>query len=158
MPTLIILRGLPASGKTTWARNWASDPEARSPRVAVTLDDLRLMLAGSTAHRDRILASAGRRAFEYIVVEAGRNLIAGALDAGFDVAADSQHANPRYLREVVELGRAHGASIEIRDFDVPLDVLLERNAGRPMGERVDDAYIRNQWKSFHDVMFQPLDD
>ena len=37
---LVITRGLPASGKTTWARGWANQPE----RVRLSRDDLRQQL------------------------------------------------------------------------------------------------------------------
>lgn len=33
MAKLIILRGLPASGKSTWARSWCEDPPTRG-RIA----------------------------------------------------------------------------------------------------------------------------
>ena len=46
MATLVILRGLPASGKSTWARKTA----ATTPNtVVVSLDGLRRMTAGSLA-------------------------------------------------------------------------------------------------------------
>ena len=42
MKRLIICRGLPASGKTTWAKEWAmGDPYHR---VRINQDDIRLML------------------------------------------------------------------------------------------------------------------
>ncbi|MFJ5071267.1 AAA family ATPase [Kitasatospora sp. NPDC088556] len=45
MPTLHFTRGLPASGKTTWARNWAA--ENRTVRVCVNRDDLGATLDSS---------------------------------------------------------------------------------------------------------------
>lgn len=42
MNRLIICRGLPASGKTTWAKEWVmKDP---GNRVRINLDDIRSML------------------------------------------------------------------------------------------------------------------
>ena len=42
MSKLIITRGLPASGKSTWAKQWVlEDPEHR---VRINQDDIRLML------------------------------------------------------------------------------------------------------------------
>lgn len=42
MSKLIITRGLPASGKSTWARQWVlEDPKHR---VRINQDDIRLML------------------------------------------------------------------------------------------------------------------
>ena len=41
MSKLIITRGLPASGKSTWAKQWVlEDPEHR---VRINQDDIRLM-------------------------------------------------------------------------------------------------------------------
>lgn len=47
MAKLIILRGLPASGKSTWARSWCEDPANTWPHCVISLDDIRLMIAGS---------------------------------------------------------------------------------------------------------------
>ena len=46
MAKLIILRGLPASGKSTWARSWCEDPANTWPHCVISLDDIRLMIAG----------------------------------------------------------------------------------------------------------------
>lgn len=42
MAKLIILRGLPASGKSTWARSWCEDPANTWPHCVISLDDRRL--------------------------------------------------------------------------------------------------------------------
>lgn len=43
MAKLIILRGLPASGKSTWARSWCEDPANTWPHCVISLDDLSLI-------------------------------------------------------------------------------------------------------------------
>ena len=57
--------------------------------------------------------------------------------------ADAQHANPRYAAELALLAQRHGALWETRDFDVPLDELLRRNAARDTADRVPEDYIRS---------------
>jgi tRNA uridine 5-carbamoylmethylation protein Kti12 len=73
MATLLITRGLPGSGKTTWARAWVEDAPAR--RVRVNRDDLRqcafglpiLDLAGESA----ITVMEHARQWADLAVEAG---------------------------------------------------------------------------------------
>ena len=98
MAKLIILRGLPASGKSTWARSWCEDPANTWPHCVISLDDIRLMIAGSAQVRNRLQSEHGKR-FNDMVVAMGRHMIADALDAEWDVVADAQHANPRYAAE-----------------------------------------------------------
>lgn len=156
MTKLIILRGLPASGKSTWARSWCEDPANTWPHCVISLDDIRLMIAGSAQVRNRLQSEHGKR-FNDMVVAMGRHMIADALDAGWDVVADAQHANPRYAAELALLAQRHGALWETRDFDVPLDELLRRNAARDTADRVPEDYIRSSWKHFHTAMFRPLE-
>lgn len=93
MAKLIILRGLPASGKSTWARSWCEDPANTWPHCVISLDDIRLMIAGSAQVRNRLQSEHGKR-FNDMVVAMGRHMIADALDAGWDVVADAQHVIP----------------------------------------------------------------
>lgn len=79
-----------------------------------------------------------------------------SLDAGWDVVADAQHANPEYANELARLATRHGAIWRTEDFDVPLDELLRRNEARPRADHVPEEYIRSSWKRSHHVMFRPL--
>ena len=63
-----------------------------------------------------------------------------SLDAGWDVVADAQHANPEYANELARLATRHGAIWRTEDFDVPLDELLRRNEARPRADHVPEEY------------------
>jgi predicted kinase len=123
MPTLTITRGLPGSGKTTWAK--------QQPRsVRVNRDDLRVML-----HGGRIGAGWA----EIQVTIAQRAQVEALLRAGVDVICDDTNLRARYVRDLAELGVTAGAVVKIEDFTgVPVDVCVERDAARPdpVGEDV----------------------
>jgi predicted kinase len=125
--TLTITRGLPGSGKTTWARSQAG-------AVRVNRDDLRRMLHGG-------LVGVGWA--EVRVTLAQRALVESFLRAGLDVICDDTNLRARYVRDLTELARDCGAEVAVRDFtDVPLDVCIERDAARAEPERVGEDVIR----------------
>jgi predicted kinase len=116
---LVITRGLPASGKTTWARGWVA---ADGRRVRVNRDDLRANLFGL-----EVLAYAQEEA----VSLAQRAAVEALLRAGHDVVVDDTHLRVKYARAWADLAARVGARFEVREFtDVPLEVCLERDAAR----------------------------
>jgi predicted kinase len=116
---LVITRGLPASGKTTWAREWVA---AGRDRARVNRDDLRANLFG----RD-VLPYAQEEA----VTVAQRAAVEALLRAGHDVVVDDTHLRVKYARAWADLAVRLGARFEVREFtDVPLEVCLERDAAR----------------------------
>lgn len=127
MSTLTITRGLPAAGKTTWARQWvAEDPDRRA---RVNRDDLRAMLfVNPTYHHDQ----------EVRVTAVARQLVRDLLAAGRDVIADDTNLRVRYVREWARFASAHGATLTVVDFPVDVDEAVARDAARPrpVGEDV----------------------
>lgn len=122
MPTLTLTRGLPGSGKTTWARQQRA--------VRVNRDDLRLMLHGGRM---------GAGWAEMQVTIAQRAQVDALLRAGVDVICDDTNLRAQTVRELAELGAAAGAQVKLEDFTgVPVDVCVERDAARPnpVGEEV----------------------
>lgn len=117
MSKLILTRGIPASGKSTWAKNWVqADPEHR---VRVNRDDLRRMLYATTS----TLLSWQQ---EQNVTQIERAIARTALEKGKDVVIDAMNLRAKWVRQWYTLGY----EIEFRDFPVSLEDAIARNAGR----------------------------
>jgi predicted kinase len=133
MATLTITRGLPGSGKTTWAR-------AQGGAVRVNRDDLRRMLHGG---------QVGLGWAEKQVTVAHRALVAALLRAGINVICDDTNLRPSVVRELTALAADCGADFVVRDFtDVPLRLCIERDAGRPAQERVGAEAIEGMYRRY----------
>lgn len=132
MAKLILTRGIPASGKSTWAKAWVQeDPQNR---VRVNRDDLRRMLYGGTEtlltwHQEQNV-SAVEKAIAKV-----------ALDKGKDVVVDAMNLRAKWVREWLALGYP----VEFRDFEVGLEEALDRNElrGAPLpGDVIIKSYHR----------------
>lgn len=133
MPTLTITRGLPGSGKTTWAK---AQPRA----VRVNRDELRRMMHGGWT---------GDGPEEVQVTLAQRAAVEALLRKGVDVICDDTNLRPKTVRELAELGAECGASVVVKDFThVSLETCLERDASRAEGERVGEAVIRRMYEQY----------
>lgn len=120
MSTLHITRGLPAAGKTTWAKAWvAADP---ANRARVNRDDFRAMLYETPDYS---------WPQEAAVTEASRSAIRALLASGRDVAADDMNLRPKYVREWARFANANGAEFEVTEFPLSVEESIERDAGRP---------------------------
>lgn len=114
---LAILRGLPASGKTTWAENWRDSDYCKR----VNKDDLRAMLDGGKY-------SLMNEAF---ICEAQHAIIRAALQDGYNVVVDDTNINPDKIQELIDIGNEHGAKVQVIDLDESLEVCIQRDAARP---------------------------
>ncbi len=133
MATLTITRGLPGSGKTTWAR-------AQGGHVRVNRDELRRMLHGGP-----LLTGWAEKQ----VTIAQRALVESLLCAGVNVICDDTNLRPRAVRDLAELAQACGAGVVIRDFtDVPVDECVARDAQRSGFERVGEDAIRGMYQRY----------
>ena len=137
---LILTRGIQGSGKTTWARQWvAEDPDSR---VRINNDDIRNMLGNYWV--------VGR---EPLVSEMKQYVTQAAMDRGYNIVIDNMNLNPhevKFWEKVVELNNedpdGYKYEIEFKDFFIPLEECIRRDAMRPnpIGEKV----IRETWKRY----------
>ena len=132
MSKLILTRGIPASGKSTWAKAWVQEDPDR--RVRVNRDDLRQMLFGATELK---LAYAQ----EAQVTEAERAIAKSALSKGKDVVVDATNLRSRFVKSWFTLGYP----VEFRDFEVTLEGALRNNEAR--GHTVPDEVIERFHKT-----------
>ena len=137
MSKLIICRGLPASGKSTWAKQWVlEDPEHR---VRINQDDIRLML-GKYWVPSR----------EKLVQEIQFDAIIEALNREFDVVIDNTNLNNKVLDQFNRLIKTfEDYEIEYKDFfDTPLSVCIERDKNRDL--QVTEKVIRSVYNNYKD--------
>lgn len=122
MSKLIITRGLPGSGKSTFARAWVSEDPAR--RAEVNRDQIRRML------HDGIYL-AGRDGTEPAVTAVRDAAIAALLRRGLDVVCSDTNLPQRVARDLRHLADSANADFEVQDFtNIPADVCIERDQER----------------------------
>lgn len=140
MLTVTILRGLPASGKSTWAREQVSNAPVNSIK-RVNKDDMRQML-------DNGHYSKGS---EKLVLAMRDELITLALAQGAHVIVDDTNLVPHHETNIRLLVKSitditgRQVTVQVKDFDLGPKECIKRDALRdnPVGEKVImDMYNR----------------
>lgn len=140
MATLVITRGLPASGKSTWARAWvAADPAART---RVNRDDLRASLFNGEGVLEPGL--------EEVVTRVQRATVRAVLALGRSVVVDDTNLRLRFARDWAVLAADAGAAFEVVDVltDVDECVLRDRARAAAGARSVGEAVIRDMARRF----------
>lgn len=135
-PRLYMTRGLPGSGKTTWATAWVA--ELPRQRARVNRDHLRTML-----HGGRLATGWQEETISMVQLAAVQRLLA----LNFDVVCDDTNLDPRYIDMWRSVAESNDAGWFIYDLtDVPLDVCIERDARRSGAEYIGADVIRKLWR------------
>lgn len=138
MPKVIITRGLPASGKSSWADEFiAQNPEF----VKIEKDEIR---KESRLFKDGVYNH--RRGDESIVIKERDRQIHRALSRGNSVISADTNLVQKHIARISDIARQYKAEVEIKSFlDVPIKELIERDKKRE--DSVGEQVIR---RMFHD--------
>lgn len=140
MKKVIVMRGLPGSGKSTYAKKLLA--EATNTYKRINRDELRLMFdAGHTSNGN-----------EKFIKKVRDILIIKALEEGKHVIVDDTNLSERNITRITQLveefNKQHtdNVGIEVKEFDTPLNECIARDAKRekPVGEKV----IRDMHRRF----------
>lgn len=149
MKKIILTRGIPASGKSTWAKQEVlKDPEHS---VRINRDDLRNMSGQYWVPARENYITSCRNQLLNIAVYMGFNTI----------ILDAMNLNPKdidYITMIVDnfnkaLEGDNQYKIEFKDFtNVPLNVCIERDSKRenPLGEKVIRG-IFNKYRTMYNL-------
>ncbi len=134
---LVVMVGLPGSGKSTHARELVRAGDGRTKRVNRDLLRKMLDLGRFTSENEKYVFSLEKQ------------ITMDLLMKGHDVVVDDTNLDPDLQETWREIARATGAGFRIIDFtDVPLKVCMRRNRKRKGDARVpDEAIMRmhNKW-------------
>lgn len=143
MSKLYITRGIPGSGKTTWASEKLK--EVGLPGAMVTERD---MLRQELGFVPLGAKGIGTHEDEKQVSKVQHERVRAALKMGLTVIVSDTNLRDKVLRELIGIAEDEGAEVHVKDFrDVPLDVCKERNNLR--GEnKVPDHVMDNMHQKF----------
>lgn len=133
MSKLYILKGLPASGKTTYALELVEHGFKR-----VNKDSLRAMLDNSKWSKER----------EKNIVEIETHMVKDFLGKGYDVVVDD--TNFAWVEHWREIANGFGADFECLEFNTPLmecierDLKRENSVGAKVILRMYNQYLRKE--------------
>lgn len=141
MQEIIMLKGLPGSGKTTWAREYCTE---NTWFRRVSKDDIRAMLGAeySKSNEDTVRAIRDR-------------VIGLLLDESYSVIVDDTNINNRHVVVIQNLCSKYEATLSWKIFDTPLETCIERDAQRPNPVGAD--VIRRMNEQWHGVQV-PMDE
>lgn len=137
MTSITILRGLMASGKSTFAKMVVG---SKQNAIRVNRDAIRWTQGVRTG--------IGNKAQEDTVTAIEEAMVIGAIKQGRNVIIDATHLNPQFIRKWFRIAKAHSVrQVDVLDFEAPLEALIERDAlrDRTVGEDVIRAAAK-RWK------------
>lgn len=136
MTTLTMTKGLPGSGKTTWAREQVLAAKPGGV-VIVCKDDLRAMLHADLFH--------GKN--EKQVVRVRDYLVRNFLLDGVSVIVADTNLNPVHEEALEKIAGETGANFFVKDFtDVPLHTCIKRDLQR--AKSVGEGVIRDMYQKW----------
>ena len=112
---LILTKGLPASGKTTWAKEYIQ----KYPETAnLCKDDLRLQLGNTNKREKRVIKVRDLLTEHYF-------------ELGYSVIWSDTNLNPVHIKRATELAQQHQATLVIQDFtNISLAECIKRDLVR----------------------------
>ena len=140
---LVILSGIPGSGKSTWLRNHLGEGDAY-----VSRDEVRFSIIGD----DEDYFSHETEVYDKFITE-----IEEKLNSGKRVFADATHINWASRRKLLE--RIHdkeNIDIDVYVFETPLEICLERNEQREGRARVPKSVIKRMFFQANEPFNDPF--
>lgn len=130
---VIIMHGIPASGKSTWAKQYVKD---NTNYKRISRDDLRHMFDGYQFNKD----------FEFTITKVSMQMLEQLLRDRYSVVIDNTNLRPSYIKDYMKVIRKVSKDIKVslKSFEsTPYEICLERDANRPdkVGKEVIDRMM-----------------
>ena len=132
--TIIVLIGLPASGKSTYAKNFIADnPSYRR----VNKDSIREM----------INFSKWTNKGEALVQKIRDAIIHQMITSGYNVVIDDTNLQQIHIDNFKSIAELYNIDIKFKYFNVSIEECIKRDSQRDINSRVGESVIRRLWNS-----------
>ncbi len=137
MKTLLVLIGLPGSGKSTYAKEWVKeDPENR---VRYNNDDFRTMILKTWENKPN-----------QVVIESKIALLKTWMRMGLDIVVDNTNLMPYEIESYKVLVRDFPEyEVILKIIDTPLEICKERNQTRD--SHMDNSFLDQAQKLLNEI-------
>lgn len=142
---ILILIGIPASGKSTWAKEFT---KYNDDWIRVNRDDFRSMLKSQQLCENKI---------ESMITSMVNDTIETSLASKLNVIVDNTNLKEKYINDIINKFK-YSADIDYRVFDISLNKAVERDTLRPnpVGETVIKKMYQNYKNLLDTFNFQPI--
>ena len=135
--SVVLLRGVPGSGKSTAALQLMNDFPDQFVRV--NRDDIRMMMFGAYW-----FSGDDAQTKEKAVTHVEHSLIKSAIKAGKRPLVDATNLNKQSVKAILRIAGSHGLAVDHIDFEVSQEEAIRRDAGRnkKVGEDVVKKFFQ----------------
>lgn len=161
---LFILRGLPASGKSSWAKKYVNEHPKTS--IILSKDGIREMLGVYwVEEREPLVNRIFYRMLHDIVshgtfsyISSDENSEIKSIDNNFDIIIDNTNLNFKDVHEIMNDAYLHDYEIQEVIFNVPVENCIERDnkrkrsVGRKVIENFYHTYISDNLATIKDIV------
>lgn len=139
-PQIVLTQGLPASGKSTWAKEWVAEDE--DWRIRINRDDIRHQIVNKYWPLSRMQ--------EDHVTLMEESMVTAAIKAKVSVVIDATHLRAAYIKRWYDVANRLGVSVTVQQFETDVEECVRRDFDRGLnGDRsVGEEAIRALHKRF----------
>lgn len=146
MRTLLLMRGAPGSGKSTWIKEHGLEP------YTLEADKIRTLVANPELNLNgdfEITQSNDHHVWKLLF-----ELLEKRMQNGEFTVIDATHSNSNMIKKYKKLIEKYQYRCYYKEFKLPLEELLERNASRPEYKRVPKDAIKRIYNLINNTPIQ----
>lgn len=146
MRTLLLMRGAPASGKSTWIKEHGLEP------YTLEADKIRTLVANPELNLNgdfEITQSNDNYVWKLLF-----DILEKRMQNGEFTVIDATHSNSNMIKKYKKLIEKYQYRCYYKEFKLPLEELLERNANRPEYKRVPEDSIKRIYNLIRNTPIQ----
>ena len=130
--TMLLLSGLPGSGKSREAQKWLFEP-GENPKARINYDDMRLELLG----QDFVWTPEGEKRVKKEALERAERLI----EAGYDLVIDNCNLTEKARGQWKAMASRYAMDLTQQEIDTPVNVCVSQDKRRVGRAHVGRAVI-----------------